>query len=304
MNVYDILIIGGGPAGMTAAIYARRAGRSVLIIERAAFGGQMATSPKVENYPGFASVSGAELADKMLDQAMALGAELELCEVTGIENGAVKTVHTDDGDFAARAVIVAAGVKHRHLALDGEEELTGNGVSFCAVCDGAFYAGRTVAVVGGGNSAVQEALLLAQNCEYVVVCHRRELTAEQTLLDALETQENVGVMNFVRPTAFLKNEDGTLRGLRLAWTESGEEFELPCDGVFEAIGLEPENAAFALAGLDEGGYIRADEDGHTAADGIFAAGDCRAKLVRQIATAVSDGAAAATAACRWLDGVK
>lgn len=302
--IYDIIVIGGGPAGMTAAIYARRAGRSVLIIERAAFGGQMAISPKVENYPGFASVSGAELADKMLDQAMSLGAELELGEVTGIESGAVKTVHTDDGDFSARAVIVAAGVQHRHLGLDGEEELTGNGVSFCAVCDGAFYAGRTVAVVGGGNSAVQEALLLAQSCEYVVVCHRRELTAEQALLDALEAQENVGVMNFVRPTAFLKNEDGTLRGLRLAWTESGEEFDLPCDGVFEAIGLEPENAAFALAGLDEGGYIRADEDGCTAAEGIFAAGDCRAKRVRQIATAVSDGAAAATAACRWLDGVK
>lgn len=302
--IYDIIVIGGGPAGLTAAIYARRAGRSVLLIERAAIGGQMATSPKVENYPGFASISGLELADKMLEQAVALGAELELGEVTGIEPGAVKTVHTDDGDFSARAVIVAAGVKHRHLGLEGEEELTGNGVSFCAVCDGAFYSGRTVAVIGGGNSAVQEALLLAQSCAYVVLCHRRELTAEQSLLDALDEQENIGVMNFVKPVGFLQNGDGSLRGLRLAWTESGEELDLACDGVFEAIGLEPENAAFAPAGLDDAGYIRADEDGYTAADGIFAAGDCRAKRVRQIATAVSDGAAAATAACRWLDGVK
>ncbi len=300
--MYDIIVIGGGPAGMSAAIYARRSGRSVLVIERAAFGGQMATSPRVENYPGFSSVSGAELADRMLEQAAALGAELELGEATGIEPGAVKTVHTDDGDFQARAVIVAAGVKHRRLGLPGEEELTGNGVSFCAVCDGAFYAGRTAAVVGGGNSAVQEALLLAQSCEYVVLCHRRELTAERSLLDALEAQENVSVMNYVRPTGFLRAENGALRGLRLAWTESGEEFDLACDGVFEAIGLEPENGAFAPAGLDAAGYIAAGEDCRTAMDGVFAAGDCRAKTVRQIATAVADGAIAATAACRWLDG--
>lgn len=300
--MYDIIIIGGGPAGMSAAIYARRSGRSVLLMERAAFGGQMAISPKVENYPGFLSVSGAALADHMLEQATALGAELVLCEATGIEQGEVKTVHTDDGDYEARAVIIAAGVKHRRLGLAGEEELTGSGVSFCAVCDGAFYAGRTVAVVGGGNSAVQEALLLAQRCAYVVLCHRRELTAERSLLDALEAQANVSVMNYVRPTAFLRDENGALCGLRLAWTESGEELDLACDGVFEAIGLAPENGAFALTGLDAAGYIAAGEDGLTAAEGIFAAGDCRTKRVRQIATAVADGAAAATAACRWLDG--
>lgn len=299
----DIIIIGGGPAGLTAAIYARRAGKSVVVLEKAAFGGQMATSPRVENYPGFESVSGAELADKMLDQAMKLGAEIELCEVTGIEQGAVKTVHTDDGDFEAHAVIIASGVKHRHLGLPNEELLTGNGVSFCAVCDGAFYAGKNVAVIGGGNSAVQEALLLAQNCAYVTVCHRRELTADQALQDALEEQPNVAVINYVNPSAFLTDENGTLTGLRLTWTESGEEFELACDGVFEAVGLEPENAPFALVGLDTQGYIAAGEDARTAADGIFAAGDCRTKSVRQIATAVSDGAVAATTVCRYLDGV-
>jgi len=301
--MYDIIVIGGGPAGLTAAIYARRAGKSVLVCEKAAFGGQMATSPRVENYPGFPSVSGAELADKMLGQAMDLGAEVELCEVTGIEDGAVKTVRTDDGDFEARAVIVAAGVKHRCLGLENEERLTGCGVSFCAVCDGAFYAGKTVAVIGGGNSALQEALLLAQSCAYVIVCHRREFTADQALQDALLEQENIATMNFVKPVAFLTDSADTLTGLRLQWTENGEEFDLACDGVFEAVGLEPENEAFALTGLNAAGYIAAGENAHTAAEGIFAAGDCREKAVRQIATAVADGAVAATAACRWLDGI-
>lgn len=299
--VYDIIVVGGGPAGLTAAIYARRSGKNVLILEKAGFGGQMAISPKVENYPGFPSVSGAELADKMLEQAMALGAEVELSEVLNILDGEPKLVVTEDEVYQADAVILAAGVKHRHLGLEGEEELIGSGVSFCAVCDGAFYRGKTVVVVGGGNSALQEALLLAQSCEYVIVCHRREFTAEEALQDALFEYSNIAAMNFVRPVAFLRDEAGALTGLRLAWTESGEEFDLPCDGVFEAVGLEPENEGF-LAELDEAGYVKAGEDCRTDMPGIFAAGDCRTKSVRQIATAVADGAAAALAACRYLDG--
>ena len=271
--MYDIIVIGGGPAGMSAAIYARRSGRSVLVIERAAFGGQMATSPRVENYPGFSSVSGAELADRMLEQAAALGAELELGEATGIEPGAIKTVHTDDGDFQARAVIVAAGVKHRRLGLPGEEELTGNGVSFCAVCDGAFYAGRTAAVVGGGNSAVQEALLLAQSCEYVVLCHRRELTAERSLLDALEAQENVSVMNYVRPTGFLRAEDGALRGVSAAVVvqieraAGTEQYAIRLGGTSDAVYLACRSNSEQLNTAEDTGtslsrWVISMEDGH------------------------------------------
>lgn len=300
--MYDIIVVGGGPAGLTAAIYARRSNKSVLIIEKAGFGGQMAISPKVENYPAFPSVSGAELADKMLEQALALGAEVELGEVLSIQDGDPKLVVTEDEVYQAGAVILAAGVKHRHLGLEGEEELTGNGLSFCAVCDGAFYQGKTVAVIGGGNSALQEALLLAKTCEYVILCHRREFTAEEALQDALFEYPNIAAMNFVRPVAFLRDEAGALKGLRLAWTESGEEFELPCDGVFEAVGLEPENDKFSVA-LDEGGYVKAGEDCLTDMPGVFAAGDCRTKSVRQIATAVSDGAVAALAACRYVDGM-
>lgn len=299
--MYDIIIVGGGPAGLTAAIYARRNGKSALVIEKAAFGGQMATSPRVENYPGFASVAGTELADRMMEQAMNLGAEVELAEVLGIAPGPVMTVRTDDGNFEARAVVLATGVKHRHLGLEHEEELTGAGVSFCAVCDGAFFAGKPVVVVGGGNSALQEALLLSQSCASVTVCHRREFTAEQSLQDALRKQANVTALNFVKPTAFLRGSDGSLEGLRLVRTESGEKLDVACAGVFEAVGLEPENEAFAAAGLTPAGYFASDESCRTAIPGVFAAGDCREKSVRQIATAVADGAAAATAACRYLD---
>ncbi len=300
--MYDILVVGGGPAGLTAAIYARRSGKSVLIVEKAGFGGQMALSPKVENYPGYASISGAELADKMLEQALALGAEVEFTEVLAVEGGEVKTVRTEDGDFAARAVILAAGVKHRKLGLEGEEALIGSGVSFCAVCDGAFYAGKTVAVLGGGNSALQEALLLAQTAETVILCHRREFTADQALQDALDNFPNIACMNFVRPTAFLRDETGALRGLRLAWVESGDEFDLPCDGIFEAIGLEPENDRFPAA-QNAAGYIQAGDDSSTDIPGIFAAGDCRDKKVRQIATAVADGAEAALAAVDYINNI-
>ncbi len=303
LNMYDILIVGGGPAGLSAAIYARRSGKSVLVVEKAGFGGQMALSPKVENYAGFASISGAELADKMLEQALGLGAEIEFSEVLAVEDGgAVKTVRTEDGDFKARAVILAAGVRHRKLGLPDEEELIGSGVSFCAVCDGAFYAGKTVAVIGGGNSALQEALLLAQSAENVIVCHRREFTADQALQDALDNYPNIACMNFVRPEAFLRNEAGALRGLRLAWTQSGESFELSCEGVFEAVGLEPENGRFPAA-CNAAGYLLADAEGRTDIAGIFAAGDCREKSVRQIATAVADGAVAALAAAQYIDGI-
>jgi thioredoxin reductase (NADPH) len=301
--MYDIVVIGGGPAGLTAAIYARRNGKTVLVVEKEGFGGQMAASPRVSNYPGFPSVSGAELTDAMLAQALDLGAETELALVTAVRReGNFFCVVTDGGEFMAEAVVLAAGVKHRRLGLPGEEELVGNGLSFCAVCDGAFYENKTVAVIGGGNSALQEALLLADTCREVVVCHRRDFTAERHLQDELFARPNVTAVTGVVVRAFLRGASGALRGLKLAWVRTGEETEIPCDGVFEAVGLVPENEAFAgLACLDEAGYIDAGEDCLTSCPGVFAAGDCRRKSVRQIATAVGDGAAAALAACRWAD---
>ena len=296
--MYDIIVIGGGPAGLTAAIYARRNGKTVLVVEKEGFGGQMAASPRVSNYPGFSSVSGAELADAMLAQAVELGAKTELAPVTAMR----REGNFFRGEFRAKAVVLAAGVKHRRLGLPGEDELIGNGVSFCAVCDGAFYENKIVAVIGGGNSALQEALLLADTCREVVVCHRRDFTAERHLQDELFARPNVTAVTGVVVRDFLRGASGALRGLKLAWVRTDGETEIPCDGVFEAVGLVPENEAFAgLACLDEAGYIDAGEDCLTSCPGVFAAGDCRRKSVRQIATAVGDGAAAALAACRWAD---
>ena len=300
--MYDIAIIGGGPAGLTAAIYARRAEKKVVVIERAAFGGQMSNSPKIENFPGTVSASGTEIADKMVEHALELGAELELAEVTGIENlENGKKIITDCGDFEARSVIIANGVKHRMLGLDGEEELVGNGISFCAVCDGAFYKGKKVAVIGGGNSALQEAVLLSDGCAQVTVVQNLAfLTGEEKLISTLKSKSNVNFIYNTIVEGFL-TENG-FNGLKLLNTETKEQTELACDGVFVAIGLIPENDIFAdFAKLDERGYFASDENCLTSTDGIFVAGDCRSKRIRQVATAVADGAVAALAACRYLD---
>ena len=302
--LYDIAIIGGGPAGLTAAIYARRGGRSVVLLEKDGFGGQMATSPRIENFPGFADISGPELADRMASQAMDLGAEVELAEATELHfSDGVWTVLTDTGSLSARAVILAAGVRHRKLGLPGEEELIGAGVSFCAVCDGAFYTNRTALVIGGGNSALQEALLLSATCREVILCHRRDFTAEPMLQDRLFEQPNITAVTGVAPDAFLRDCSGALTGVRFHWVATGEPVDIACDGVFEAIGLLPENGAFSNLGLTEDGYIQAGEDTLTACPGVFAAGDCREKTTRQIATAVADGAVAALAAGRYLDSL-
>ena len=300
--MYDIAIIGGGPAGLTAAIYARRAEKKVVVIERAAFGGQMSNSPKIENFPGTVSASGTEIADKMVEHALELGAELELAEVTGIENiENGKKIITDCGDFEAKAVIIANGVKHRMLGLDGEEELVGNGISFCAVCDGAFYKGKKVAVIGGGNSALQEAVLLSDGCAQVTVVQNLAfLTGEEKLISTLKSKSNVNFIYNTIVEGFL-TENG-FNGLKLLNTETKEQTELACDGVFVAIGLIPENDIFAdFAKLDERGYFASDENCLTSTDGVFVAGDCRSKRIRQVATAVADGAVAALAACRYLD---
>jgi thioredoxin reductase (NADPH) len=301
--MYDILIVGGGPAGLTAAIYGLRAGKSVLVIEKGGFGGQIAFSPKVENIPGTKRISGAEFADQLTDQAMTLGADVELEAVTHVEKLADHfRVETEEGNaYLGKSVILALGVKHRMLGLPGEEDLIGHGISFCAVCDGAFYEGQEVAMIGGGNSALQEALLLSETSKKVTVIQNlADFTGERKLAEALMQKENVTV-HFSTVVTGYQEENGELTGLRLR-KESGEEWEIPVDGAFLAVGLEPRNGPFAhLAKTNAWGYFDSAEDCLTQTPGLFVAGDCRSKRIRQVVTAAGDGAVAAMAACSYLD---
>ena len=304
--MYDIIVVGGGPAGMTAALYALRNGKSALVIEKNGFGGQMTNSPKIENYPGTQQISGNELADAMMDQILAQGADIEISEVTRIEaDGRVKRVTTEDGDtFEAQTVIIATGVKHRMLGLPGEEELVGDGISFCAVCDGDFYAGKTVCVAGGGNSALQEAILLAEKCEKVIMLQDLPFfTGEEKLQEVLFSRANVESHVNKTITALVTDDDG-LQAVEIEDRASGDKKQVSCDGLFVAIGLIPENDAFAdLADLNLYGYFDSGEDCMTKTPGIFVAGDCRSKFIRQITTASADGAVAALAACRYINGL-
>ena len=300
--MYDIIVVGAGPAGMTAALYALRADKKVLVIEKETFGGQITFSPKVENYPGFTEISGNELADRLLEQITTHGADIELAEVTGIKNNeASKTVVTDVGEFEAKAVIIATGAKHRHLGVEGEEELIGEGISFCAVCDGAFYDGKRVGVVGGGNSALVEAMMLSETCsEVIIIQNLSMLTGESKMVRALEQKSNVKMIFDTVVEGFEK--DTALRAVKLLNTKNNEHFSLPVDGLFVAIGHAPENGAFEnVTALNDYGYIIADESCLTGTDGIFVAGDCRTKSIRQVTTATADGAVAALAACRYID---
>ena len=303
MTDYDIIIVGAGPAGLTAAIYALRAKKRVLLIEKGALGGQMTFSPKIENYPGFLELSGNQLADKMTEQALALGADVEIDTVTGIAlSGEEKTVRTESGAFTARAVIIAAGAAHRRLGLENEEQLIGSGVSFCAVCDAAFFNDQRVCVAGGGNSAMQEALLLSENCSRVTMVQNLAfLTGEETLQEKIAAKENIDVIYSSLVTGLFSNEKGLI-GIEITNTDSGEKAVIPTEGLFVAVGLAPDTAAFKdLIALDDYGYIIADESCGTNVPGIYAAGDCRTKTVRQIATAAADGAVAAVAAVKYLE---
>ncbi len=301
--VYDIIVIGGGPAGLTAATYARRAGKSVLVIEKNAFGGQISWSPKVENFPGFVSVSGAELGDKLLEQAMEQGAEVELEEVSELHiiDGIKTLVCASGAEFQAKAVIIATGAKPRMLGLEHEAELVGAGVCFCAVCDGAFYKGERVAVNGGGNSALQDAMLLSEGCEKVYLIHRRDsFRGEAKLVEALRRKENVEFVLNANITRLLGEDE--LSGLVVE--QDGSRREIPVSGLFVAVGHAPDNDIFAnIIALDAAGYADSGEDCLTKAEGVFVAGDCRAKTVHQLTTAVGDGSVAALAACSWIDSL-
>ncbi len=300
--MYDVIIIGGGPAGLTAATYLRRAEKSALVIEKNAFGGQITWSPRVENFPGFVSVSGTELGDKLLEQAMEQGAEVELEEVSGVEKreGGFRVDCLSGASYDCRAVILATGAKPRLLGVENEENLVGSGVSFCAVCDGAFYKGKRVAVCGGGNSALQDAVLLSESCEHVTVIHRRDsFRGEAKLVETLRGKENVSFLLNASVKAMLGADE--LTGILVE--QDGVEKEIPADGVFVAVGHEPDIGPFAeFLALDRGGYAASGEDCLTPTPGFFVAGDCRAKAVRQLTTAVADGTVAALAACRYLDG--
>ena len=297
---YDIVIVGAGTAGLTAAIYGRRAGKTVMVLESEVYGGQITQSPRVENYPGFAEVSGGEFGMKLYEQAAALGAETEFCRATGIRTeGAEKVVETDAGEFRAKTVILATGGRHRKLGIEREEELSGAGVSYCAVCDGAFFKGRDVAVVGGGSAALQDALFLANGCRKVYLIHRRdEFRGEARLAGQLEARENVEILRSARVKALLGEQ--TLSGVDVTTPEGVQRLEV--SGLFIAVGMAPENEAFrSVADLDETGYLIAGEDCRTRTPGIYAAGDCRTKQIRQLTTAAADGTVAALAACHDVD---
>ena len=301
--MYDIIVVGGGPAGLTAALYAARAGKSVLVLEKTAPGGQIIDSPLVENYPGLPGVSGADFALGLSAQVERLGVETVSAEVTGLRPvEAGYAAETGRGAYEGRALVLAVGSHHRRLGLEGEEELVGRGVSYCAVCDGPVYKGKSVAVVGGGNTALQDALFLSDLCESVTIIHRRDqFRGEARLVEKLRQRPNIRPLMGWAPEELLR-EGGRLSGLRLKYLETGEERALGVDGAFIAVGQQPGTDPFAgQVELDEGGYVIAGEDCRTNLPGVFAAGDCRAKEVRQLTTAAADGAVAALAACRYCD---
>lgn len=301
--MYDIIVVGAGPAGLTAALYARRADKSVLVIEKETFGGQITYSPRVENYPGFNVMSGNEFAEKLIDQVTDQGAEIELDTVTGIEGESGNfTVHCEGADYTAKSVIIAAGSKHRQLGLPKENEFIGEGVSYCAVCDGAFYRDKTVAVIGGGNTALQEAIALSEGCTHVYVVQNLDfLTGEERLQKDIAKKDNITVILGTVVKELLG--DKTMTGIALE-SNGGEASTLNVDGIFVAIGQKPENEPFKdILDLNDYGYIVSGEDclPSGAKKGIFVAGDCRTKQIRQVTTATGDGAVAALAACRFID---
>ena len=299
--MYDLIIIGGGVAGMTAAIYAARSGLSALIIEKAGFGGQAALTAKIENYPSYKEIEGFQLAADIKAQVDALGVESRSADVTGLcKENDIFTVATDSDSYQSKAVIIANGVRRRELGIPGEDKLRGRGVSWCAVCDGGFFRKKKTAVIGAGNSALGDAIYLANLCEEVYLIFRRDYpTATKSYMDQLEKIDNIRLMPRHIPVEI--KGDFVVNALTVKNVDSGEMSDIEVNGVFEAIGLIPDNDLFSeLAELDSNGYIITDGEMRTKTPGLFAAGDTRQKSLRQIVTACSDGAQAATAAHDFL----
>lgn len=302
VKIYDMLIIGGGPGGYTAALYAARAGLQVAVVEKLSAGGQMALTTKIDNYPGFPEgIDGFELAERMQQQAESFGAETVLAEVTGLElRGSIKKIHTSEGSLSAKTVVLATGATPKFLGLPGEEALTGRGVHYCAACDGMFYRGKTVVVVGGGNSAVADALALSRVAKKVILVHRRDtLRATKIYHGQLLNAPNVELRWNSTVVALL--QDQKLTGVLLRDLVGGGETVLPCDGLFVSIGRQPATQMVKdQLELDDSGYIVADESTVTGIPGVFAVGDVRTKTLRQVVTAVADGAAAVHGAEEYL----
>jgi len=301
-NIYDSIIIGGGPAGMTAALNILRGGKSVLLIERESFGGQIATSPRVENIPSIKEISGEEFSSNLFEQISDLGVEFELEEVESIsKKDNLFTVHTNYGDHQGKTVIIATGVVHNHIGVEREEELVGKGVSYCATCDGAFFKGQDVVVIGDANTAAQYALLLTNYCNHVTMCLLFDkFFADKILVDRIEANPKMTVIKQIALQEFL-GED-SLEGLRFKHTQTGEEVVVPCKGVFICIGQKADNKRFEnLLDLDERGFILVNPKMQTKTEGLYAIGDCTKKDLRQVQTACNDGAIAAFNVLRSLD---
>ena len=298
--MYDIVIIGAGPAGLTAAIYARRAAKSVLVLEAKSYGGQIINTPDIENYPAAMHISGVEFAQRLYEQAKELGAQIVFEKAVALKSdGAEKTVVTNKNAYPCRAVILATGSENRRLGLADEERLVGRGVSYCATCDGSFFRKKTVAVVGGGNTALEDALYLSELCEKVYLIHRRDaFRGAEATAERLQARDNVEFVLNSQVTRLLSEK--RLTGIEVT-NKDGEVRTLGVSGLFVAVGRIPENGEFAdLISLDESGYILAGEDCRTNIPGVFAAGDNRTKALRQLVTAASDGAIAATAAVQYI----
>lgn len=297
MEEYDIVIIGGGPAGLTAGIYAARAGKKTLVLEGKALGGQIVNAPDVQNFPGIPSISGVNLAMNMYKQVQEHGGEVKFERVMGIKD---KIIHTDGGEYKAKAIILATGAENRKLGLYGEDKLVGKGVSYCATCDGNFYKGKTVAVVGGGNTALEDVIYLAELCEKVYLIHRREeFRGDEVSVAKVKGLKNVELVLSANVREILGEEK--VEGLEVE-LKDGERKEIKVDGVFFAIGYEPQAGIFAdSVELDEKGYIKTKDGVHTSAEGIYVAGDVRKKDLKQLVTAASDGAIAANVAIKEME---
>ena len=300
--MYDIIVIGAGPAGMTSAIYARRAARTVLVLEAVNYGGQIINTPDIENYPVEAHISGFDFSEKVYNQAKGLGAEFIFEKVVGIKDeNSVKIVTTNKNTYKAKTVIIATGSENRKLGLENEDKLVGRGVSYCATCDGNFFRKKVVAVVGGGNTALEDALYMSDLARQVYLIHRRDsFRGEEANSEKLKTKENVEIIYNANVTKLIAEK--RLKAIEVTDKISGDVRTLELNGLFVAVGRVPENQNFAdVIKLDDAGYVVAGENCHTSADGIFVAGDNRTKMLRQLVTATADGAMAATEAVKYLN---
>lgn len=300
--MYDVLIAGAGTAGMTAGIYVQRAGKKALVLDEKGYGGQIVNTATVENYPGFVNISGTEFTERIHEQAVELGVDFKVEKVKNVEKkDGVFVVSTGDSQYEVKTVIIATGVKNRELGIPGEEKFKGSGVSFCATCDGNFFKGRDIAIIGGGNTALEDAEVMSGIANKVYLVHRRdEFRGDKLTVKRLSVKDNVEFVLNSKPVEITGGF--AVDGLKVENTEDGSQKTLKVDGVFVAVGQTPDNKAFeGLVKLDSAGYVDAGEDCVTSAEGIFVAGDCRTKKVRQLTTAASDGSVAAAGAVEYIN---